>query len=36
MYYRNGDREMGDYLKDKKIGIHVKISSKGKISYKNY
>jgi len=35
-YYYNGDREMGDYLNDKEIGIHVKLDIKGKISKLNY
>jgi hypothetical protein len=35
-YYNNGDREIGDYLKDKKIGKHVILHKNGKVSEKIY
>ena len=35
-YYKNQDREMGDYLNDKKIGIHVKLTSNGKVNKNKY
>ena len=31
MYYNNGDREMGDYMNDDPIGMHVKYCIDGKI-----
>jgi hypothetical protein len=36
MYYKNGDREMGDYLKDEKVGTHIILHSNGKITGKKY
>ena len=35
-YYNNGDREIGDYLNDKKIGKHTIIHHNGKVSSKSY
>ena len=32
MYYNNGDREMGDYLNHKPIGIHAKLLYNGQVS----
>ena len=34
MYYSNGDREMGDYLNDNKIGKHVILTKDKKIKEK--
>ena len=31
MYYTNGNREMGDYLNDKKIGKHITLTNNGEI-----
>ena len=36
MYYNNGDKEMGDYLNDKEIGIHAFLSNKSKVKQKKY
>ena len=36
MYYSTGSREMGDYLKDKKIGKHVKLLLNGNVETYNY
>jgi len=36
MHYSNGDREMGDFLNDKQIGIHAYLSKKGKVKQKKY
>ena len=30
-YFQNGNREMGDYLDDKKIGIHIYLYSNGEV-----
>ena len=35
-YYNNGDREMGNYLNDKRIGKHVKLHADGSITSKVY
>ena len=35
-YYKNGDREMRDYLNDKKVGKYVIHSVNGKASSQNY
>ena len=34
--YNNGDREMGDYLRGKKIGKHVTLHYNGDITSKDY
>ena len=31
-YYNNGDREMGNYLNDKKVGKHVKLHLNGDVT----
>jgi len=36
MYYNNGDREMGDYSKDKKIGKHVTLTVNGETKTNYY
>ena len=36
MYYANGDREMGNYKDDKKIGKHVKLTANGKVITNEY
>ena len=36
MYYSNGDREMGDYSNDKRIGKHVLLTSHKIIIEKYY
>ena len=36
MYYANGDREMGNYLNDKKVGKHIKLTATGKITNFTY
>ena len=36
MYYANGDREMGDYLNDKKLGKHIIFHENGEIESKTY
>ena len=36
MYYNNGDREMGDYKDDKKIGKHVTLTKNGEIKVNIY
>ena len=36
MYYNNGDKEMGNYLNDKKIGMHMILYIDGKNEIKNY
>ena len=36
MYYRNGDREMGNYLNDKKVGTHAKLQYNGVVTSKLY
>ena len=33
-YYNNGDREMGDYLNNMKIGKHVKLHKNGEVTSK--
>ena len=35
-YFKNGDREMGDWKDDKDIGKHVKLCKNGEIKTKNY
>ena len=35
-YYNNGNREMGDYLNDKRKGKHVTLTINGQIITKNY
>ena len=35
-YYNNGDREMGDYLNGKQVGIHVKLNFNGKVTQQKY
>ena len=35
-YYKNGDREMGNYLNGKEIGKHVKLHADGSITSKVY
>ena len=35
-YYKNGDREMGNFLNDKKIGMHAFLYYSGKITLINY
>ena len=35
-YYNNGDREMGDYLNDDKIGIHAKLNINGVVIQQQY
>ena len=36
IYFANGDREMGNYLNDKKVGKHVKLTAKGKVTSSVY
>jgi len=36
MYYKNGDREMGNYLNDKKVGTHMILYNDGKSEVKDY
>ena len=36
MYYRNGDREMGNYLNDKKVGTHAKLQYNGVVTSELY
>ena len=35
-YYNNGDREMGDYLNNNRIGMHVILSTNGEIASNFY
>ena len=35
-YYKSGNREMGDYLNDQKVGKHVTLTIIGKITDKKY
>ena len=35
-YYNNGDREMGDYHNDNRIGKHVRLTRNGKVKTYNY
>ena len=35
-YYNNGDREMGDYFDDKRVGIHAKLNINGKVTQQKY
>ena len=35
-YYKNGDREMGDYLNDKEIGKHVTLTINGEVKTNIY
>ena len=35
-YYANGDRRMGDYLNDKPIGKHVKLTRNEEFEIENY
>ena len=35
-YYKNGDREMGNYLNDKKIGKHATLHVNGNITLNKY
>ena len=34
--YNNGDMEIGEYLSDKRIGVHTKINKKGGMTIINY
>ena len=36
IYVNNGDREMGDFLNNEKVGKHVILHSNGKISTQNW
>ena len=36
MYKNNGDRKMGDYSNDKKVGKHVILTKNGEVKTKNY
>ena len=36
MYYSNGDRDMGDYLNDQKVGKHVLLTKIGIVEQKYY
>ena len=36
LYYKNGDKKMGEYKNDKPIGNHVMISKNGKTKNINY
>ena len=36
IYFANGDREMGNCLNDKKVGKHVKLTAKGKVTSSVY
>ena len=36
LYYNNGDRMMGDYIDDKKIGLHVRLTKKGKVKEEKF
>ena len=36
MYYINGDREMGNYSNDEKIGKHVKLTKDGEVKIENF
>ena len=35
-YYNNGDREMGDYLNNNRIGRHAKLHANGELSSNLY
>ena len=35
-YYNNGDREMGNYLNDKRVGKHITLHFNGKVTINNY
>ena len=35
-YFNNGNREMGDYLNDKKVGKHAKLHANGNVTANNY
>ena len=35
-YFINGDRRMGDYLNDKPIGIHVRLTLNGIVKTENH
>ena len=36
LYYKTGDREFGNYLKDKKIGNHAILQHNGKVKSIKY
>ena len=35
-YYNNGDREMGDYYNNKKMGKHVMLTKIGEVKINDY
>ena len=35
-YFANGDRRMGDYLNDKEIGKHVRLTRNWEVKIENY
>ena len=36
MYFNNGDRAMGDYYNDNRIGKHVTLTKNGEVKTNNY
>ena len=36
MYYNNGDRRMGDYFNNIKIGKHITLTKDGQVEIKKY
>ena len=35
-YFSNGDRRMGDFLNNKKIGKHVTLTKNGEVTIENF